>query len=171
MKQFYFKQIICVEPRTSVLSMTPPAAAARARAADIDRRPVRGAGSRRWRSVVRTQQTHHTSPLPTIDGDRQTDGGTDSRPLHRPCTWLYACGVNNFVHYSTISPHSINVVSVLWVTLNFTVMGFFWRRRCKQSVGPKLKVTYRGQHRIGAEAHVYDCLVYTVFLFRITLVC
>jgi len=74
-----------IEPRTSALNMTLPAAAAQA-PADIDRYPVRGAGRCRLISAARAraqQQIICTPLLLSIDG---TDGRTDTRPLHRPCT-------------------------------------------------------------------------------------
>jgi len=38
------------------------------------------------------QQTHRTPLLRSIDRwDRQTDGRTDARPFHRPCSAYYAC--------------------------------------------------------------------------------
>ena len=71
--------------------MTLPAAAARAPAADIDRQPARGAGSCQSTSAARAQAA-------TSGGCRsmgQTDGRTDTRPLHRLCTAYYAGRVND----------------------------------------------------------------------------
>jgi len=67
--------------------MTLPAASARARAADIDRQPVRGAGSYRSISAASAraqQQTSRMLLLLSIDGtDGRTDRQTNTRPLHR----------------------------------------------------------------------------------------
>jgi len=56
---------VCVEPRTTAVNMTLPAVAA---PGAVDRQDKQ---------------------------DRQTDGQTDARPLHRPCTAYSASSVKN----------------------------------------------------------------------------
>jgi len=90
----------CVEPRTSALNMTLPADRA---PADIDRQPVRGAGSCRsiYAACARTQwQTSRTSLLLSING---TDERTDIRLLHTPCAAYYATKIRDvYVTYDFI---------------------------------------------------------------------
>ena len=78
------RQQACAEPRTSALNMTPPAAAARAPA-------VIG---RYLLLVPKLRQAADVDRL-----DRQTDGRTDIRPLHRPCTAYCANNVNKLLQY------------------------------------------------------------------------
>ena len=76
-----------VEPRTSALNITLPAAAARALAA-IERQPVSNVGSCRSLPAACAQAAD-------VDRrDRQTDRRTDTRPLHRPCNAKFAGSVN-----------------------------------------------------------------------------
>ena len=64
--------------------------------------PAETTANRNYRSFAQ-QQTSRTPLLLSIAGtDRQTDGQTDTRPLHRPCYAYYAASVNN----TGLRPHN-----------------------------------------------------------------
>jgi len=77
--------------------MTLPAAAARARTADTDRQPVRGASSYRSTSAARAraqQQTSRTSLLLSTD---ETDGRTHGHPIVTYTLHRVLCGQRQYL--------------------------------------------------------------------------
>ena len=88
---------VCVEPRSSALNMTLPAFAAEC--GRCSRCRPTAAGTRRSqlstdiccpRPCSAANQPHAAAAVDRRD--RRTDGQTDTRPLHRPCSTYYVQG-------------------------------------------------------------------------------
>jgi len=86
------RQQVCVQPHSTVNVTLPAFDTERRAAAPL---PLSAGACYRSISPVLTaldQQTRRTPLLLSIDG---TDGRTDARPFHRPCSAYYAGSVNN----------------------------------------------------------------------------
>jgi len=86
------RQQVCVQPHSTVNVTLPAFGTERRAAAPL---PLSAGACYRSISPVLTaldQQTRRTPVLLSIDG---TDGRTDARPFHRPCSAYYAGSVNN----------------------------------------------------------------------------
>jgi len=79
----------------SAVNVTLPAFAAVRRAAGAV-----AAERRRCRSICPGREALRSKTAAAVvrQWDRQTDGRTDARPLHRPCSTYYAGSVSNAVH-------------------------------------------------------------------------
>ena len=94
------KFTVCYELRTSAANVALPACVAARRAAAPWRRPCSN------RSISPTRRAHSSKPAARCCSGRtgQTDGRTDTGPLHGLCCAYYVCCVDKSVSVCTLHP-------------------------------------------------------------------